>query len=373
MGSSFASASSRDFVERPGVMSSPAVLHSLTRGARRLVVVDLGFLGDTVHLIPPLWDLRLQYPGAEIHVVTTPLGAAVLTLARCVDRVWTVQLGGPKRPALQRLKEQYQLIRSLRQQRFDLAINFTGADRTLILMGLIGARHGMARMPDRWHFWNPLLLQHWVPQPDRRQSVFDQRRAVLAACGIPVEGPPRFDLRISDEARHWATAIPAGALHLSLSASTPLKEWALDRWIELGRRLTAGPRQVRLVVTCGSNDREKSRVREFIEKVGPDQITEVVLPTLDQFAALLGRCRVHIGSDSGPLHLAMALGIPTIALFRNYFGIEEWLPRGPQHQHVAVDCACSGQRQPPCLNRPSADCLAGITPESVLAMLARVS
>ncbi len=354
-------------------MSSTHSLYSMTRDARRLVVVDLGFLGDTVHLIPPLWDLRRHYPGAEIHVVTTRLGAAVLTLVGCVDRVWTVQLGGPKRPALQRLRDQLQLIRALRRQRFDLAINFTGADRTLILMGLVGARHRVARMPDRWHFWNSLLIRHWVPQPDRHQPVFEQRRAVLAACGIPVEGKARFDFSTSDKARQWAALnIPSGAIHLSLSASTPLKEWALDQWIKLGRLLTGGPRPVPLVVTCGIHPREQARVQEFIDGVRSDRVTRVVEPSLDQFAALLSRCRVHVGSDSGPLHLAMALGIPTVSLFRRYFGIEEWLPRGPQHQHVAVDCACSGQRKPPCLGRPSADCLAGITPEMVLAMVARV-
>ena len=305
-------------------MSSTHSLYSMTRDARRLVVVDLGFLGDTVHLIPPLWELRSHYPGAEIHVITTPLGASVLTLVPCVDRVWTVKLGGRRRPAWQRLREQTQLIRSLRKQRFDLAINFTGADRTLILMGLIGARHRVARMPDRWHFWNPLLIRHWVPQPDRQQPVFELRRAVLAAPGIPVEGEARFDLSISDEARQWAEVnIPANAVHLSINTVTPLNEWSLDGRIELDRRLVNGPNPAQIVVTCGSNLREQARVQEFVEKVGSDRVQRMVQPTLHQFAALLVRCRVHVGCDSGPLHLAMALGVPTVALFRRHRGIAE--------------------------------------------------
>ena len=229
-------------------------LYAHTSGARRLLVVDLGFLGDTVHLIPALWELRRHYPAAEIHVVTTPLGAAVLTLTPWIRRVWTIELEKTRRSTWAQLRT----IRALRRAHFDLAVNFTGADRTLILMGLTGARHRVARVPDRWHFWNPWLIRHWIPQPDRQQPVFEQRRIMLAACGLPIDGSARFNLEIPEEATRWAAEqIPAQSIHLSLSASTPIKEWPLERWIELGRQLVIKFPQSSIVVT---SDRKSTRL-----------------------------------------------------------------------------------------------------------------
>jgi hypothetical protein len=77
----------------------------------------------------------------------------------------------------------------------------------------------------------------------------------------------------------------------------------------------------------------------------------VALPpglAIAELAAALSRCRLHVGPDSGVLHLAMALGTPTLALFRDHPEMGEWLPRGPSHRHLSSPCPCVGQAHPPC-------------------------
>src|SRR5215469_5461733 len=96
--------------------SELAHFYSRTREARKVIVVDLGFLGDTIHLIPALWELKSAYQNAGVHVVTTPLGAEVLRLAPCVERVWAVELQREKRS----LGQQWDIIRGLRRERFDV-------------------------------------------------------------------------------------------------------------------------------------------------------------------------------------------------------------------------------------------------------------
>jgi ADP-heptose:LPS heptosyltransferase len=108
-----------------------------TRSARKIVVVDFGFLGDTVHLIPPLRALLQNYPQAELHVVTTPVGAEILKMTPCHE-----SLG---------------LVRQLRAQRFDALFNFSGADRTVYLSAALGVRRKISQTPARWHFYNALL------------------------------------------------------------------------------------------------------------------------------------------------------------------------------------------------------------------------
>ena len=75
-----------------------------------------------------------------------------------------------------------------------------------------------------------------------------------------------------------------------------------------------------------------------------------------QLAALLARCRMHIGADSGALHLAQVLGLKTVSIFRDYDGIGEWLPRGQATRSMVAPCRCVNQKVQPCADaqRPSA-------------------
>jgi heptosyltransferase-3 len=193
---------------------------------------------------------------------------------------------------------------------------------------------------------------------------------VLRASGFLLEAP-RFDLHVPEEALTWAaSAISENAVHLSINASTHLKEWPLRHWIGLVRILSrAYPRQT-WIATCGPTDREQQRLRRFGAALNDERL--LIMPkamAIAQLAALLKRCRLHIGGDSGITHLAMALNIPTFSLFREYAGTREWLPPEKPHRHLTVACACAEQRFPDCLRRSEAACLATIPPQAVAAIL----
>ena len=87
-----------------------ANFYSKTRDARKVIVVDLGFLGDTVHLLPALHELKRNYSRAQLHVVTSTVGCEVLGLATCVDRAWAIEMSPHKRS----LRQQWQVLRALR-------------------------------------------------------------------------------------------------------------------------------------------------------------------------------------------------------------------------------------------------------------------
>jgi ADP-heptose:LPS heptosyltransferase len=130
----------------------------------------------------------------------------------------------------------------------------------------------------------------------------------------------------------------------------------------------------RIIATGSANVREQERLRSLATGVGNDRLT--VLPSgmsIAELAAALQRCRLHVGADSGVLHLAMALGVPTVALFRDYAGTAEWLPRGQPHQHLLAPCPCANSKTQPCAKEARALCLARITPEQVMALLGRTN
>ncbi len=345
--------------------SKPANVYNDTCNARKVIVVDFGFLGDTIHLVPALWEINRHYPQAEVHVLTTPVGKGVLQLVTCVKGTWPVELDPHRRT----LRQQWQTLCALRRERFDLAFNFSGADRTIIWTAMTGARHRVAQAAVREHFWNSWLIPNWAPRQPAGMPVFEQRRQVLAACGL-VLAPPRWDLSLSAEARQKATSlVPQGAIHLSVSASHPLKEWPLENWIALAQRLLAVNPEWRLLATGSPQPREQARLQSLARAVGNERLITCSGLSIAELAAVLQRCRLHVGADSGVLHLAVAVGLPTISLFRDYHDASAWTPTGARHGVFRMPCVCVNQRQQPCANANQAECLAKLEVEQIVTAI----
>jgi ADP-heptose:LPS heptosyltransferase len=340
--------------------------YAQTRAAEKIVVVDLAFLGDTVHLIPALWEIKRHYPQAALHVLTSPVGAEVLQLAPCADHVWPLEIHPDKRT----WREHWQVIRALQREKFDVAFNFNGTDRTTILTGLTGARCRIAHAAGRTHFWNRWLVANWVPKQDPDLPVFEQRRQVLSACGLALESP-RWDLKVPGEARRWAEqTVPEGAVHVSINSNNPLKEWPLSNHAALLKALWAERPALRVVASASAKERERERLRELATIV--DDARLQLLPanlTIAQLAAVLARCKLHVGPDSGVMHLAVALEVPTISFFREQGAYKSWLPIGAAHRVITMPCGCIDHHAAPCEKLGRAECLARIEPEHVAELI----
>jgi ADP-heptose:LPS heptosyltransferase len=183
-----------------------------------------------------------------------------------------------------------------------------------------------------------------------------------------------FGLEVREEDRVWAREhVPAGALHLSINASSHIKEWPLPQWIALAKRCLQEYDSLKIVATAGPAPREQARVREFIGALSKTDSSRVVTfeepCPITRLAAVLERCRGHVGADSGVLHLAVALGIPTLSIFRDYDGLKEWQPRGSRNRSVVCHCRCEANQvwEPGC--REVAQCLAGVSADEVVAEL----
>jgi ADP-heptose:LPS heptosyltransferase len=328
-----------------------------TRAARKIIVVDFGFLGDSVHLVPALWEIKQHYAAAELHTLSAPVGAELLALAPCVDRPWSFPLAAKSPPWW----KHWDILMALRRQGFDATFNFSGSDRSLFTTALIGASWSLGYEAGRRHFWNVWMVSDWVQRGTRELPVYEQRRQVLAAGGFSLQ-PARFDLRVPDEARQWARkTVPENVAHLSINASTPVKEWPLEHWIALARELLATDGQLQLAATASANPREQERLAALAKGVDNKRLVCLADANLARLAAVLQRSRLHIGADSGVLHLAMALGVPTLGMFREHAGLKEWMPIGEQHRHCVAQCRCLTDHRTDCLLAGKASCLAAIS------------
>jgi len=276
-------------------------------------------------------------------------------------------------PAKRTIREQWSLVRRLRRERFDVAFNFSGADRSIFLTALTGAPNRVAYQGGRRHFWNRWLAREWILPASESLPIFEQHRRTLTACGFSVK-PPRFDLRVNDADRAWAAAnAPRGGVHFSLNSANPLKEWPVEHYATLIQSLLREYPTTPMLASASAKPREQSRVQALAAAVADARLT--VLPpglTIGQLAGVLEQNRLHFGPDSGVLHLALALGVPTASLFRDLPGLEKWSPALPGHRRLVAACACAGQRAAPCEAQGRAQCLARISPAQVDVEIAEI-
>jgi ADP-heptose:LPS heptosyltransferase len=346
--------------------SELAHFYSRTRAARKIIVVDLGFLGDTVHLIPALWELKTAYPEATLHVLTTPVGVEVLQLVPCVDKAWGVELQRDKRT----LRQQWEIVRVLRRERFDVVFNFSGADRTLFMTALTGARWRVAYPGGRSHFWNSWLVPNWIPRQDPHGAVFEQRRRMLAECGVPL-GKPRWDLKVDEASNRWASAqVPTATMHISVSAAKATREWPLEHHAVMLRQVWSTHPELAVIATTGAQPRQQERLKELVALVKDDRLRAFSEDlTIPRLAGILRRCCLHLGPDSGVLHLAVALEIPTVSFFREQGAYKSFMPTGPQHRVISMPCHCIDGKDAPCEILGQGECFARIEPARVAKLV----
>ena len=316
--------------------------------------------------MPALWELKDHYPQAELHVVTSPVGVEVLRLAPCVDRAWALEQDPQKRT----LREQWRVIRALRRERFDAAFNFSGSDRSVILTWLTGAQRRVGCPGGRWHFWSRWLIPDWASRQDPDLIIFEQRRQALADCGFRLS-PPRFNLQVDAESAEWAARIvPPMAIHLSVSSSKATREWPLEHHAVFLRAVWGERPDLQILVSASARDREQQRLRALAASVNDQRLQ--VLPAglaISRLAAVLQRCRLHIGPDSGVLHLAVALGVSTISFFRQQGSYKSFMPVGAKHRVISMPCHCVDHRDAPCERLGEAECFRQIEPARVVALV----
>ena len=310
----------------------PSRFFEQTRTAKRVLLLDLGFLGDSIHLLPALWTLRQAYPQAELHVMVAKHVTRVMEVAPWVDRVW----GYPRYPKGPKWYQDLGRIKRLRGAKFDVVINLNGSDRSSILTGLSGARWRLGRVPQDGGpaFW-PLMFTHLVEVPYHTKLISTQRWECLKFAGFPGEKP---GMSIEIPAAMHSVAIAkvggeGGWIHVSPFTTENYKELPEPQLVDLLNRLAQRFGSHRIILSCSGSAREKAKMKALLTQLDftPWRVFPGDLDLLE-LAALVQRAAVHLGGDSGGLHVAWMTGVPTVSWFREYDGRPDWQPEGDRHR-----------------------------------------
>jgi ADP-heptose:LPS heptosyltransferase len=297
-----------------------------TRTARKVMVLDLGFLGDTVHLLPALWVVRQAYPTAELHVAVAAHITSLMDCVPWVNRVW----GYMRYPRHATLHENIQMVARLRREKFDVVINLNGSDRSSWLTFLSGAPERLGRQPDDGGppFWKKMFTAH-VQHPFTEEPVCEQRCRCLAKAGFPFSAP-EFHAQMNPAdlaAADIGTADKGNYFHISPFTTADSKELPPAQLVELIAALAGDFPEKKIVLSCAPVPRELEKMKKLLAGL-PQKPWRVFAGNLKltQLAAVIQHGALHFCGDTGPFHLAVMTNTPTVAWFWPNPGIRQWLP-----------------------------------------------
>jgi ADP-heptose:LPS heptosyltransferase len=310
------------------VLTLPGPLaRAIELGGRDLTVliVRLGAMGDVLRTIPPMRLMRAALPHAAIHWLVEPPWDRLLAGHRDLDGV----LAAPRHEwaaALRRPGSWPPLAASLR--RFgvglrglgaDLAVDFHGNLRSGVLARWSGAPVRLGYAGHEQKEGNRLLSTHRVPSGERRTPRMERNLALVRALGLPDRPLPECELPLvasgRDEARTVVQALPGpeGALAVVSPGASPRQAYKRPPAALLAAACVhLAERALRPLVVWGPG--EQPQARAVVDAAGG--LAFLAPPTgLAALAALLRESRVFLGGDTGPMHLACAVGCPVVAIY----------------------------------------------------------
>lgn len=275
-----------------------------------IVIVKLSAIGDVLHGVPTAVALRRAFPEARIGWAVEGRAADVLAGHEAIDHLFRLPRGWLKSP-----RAILHFRRQLRWFGADVAIDLQGLLKSGIATLLSGARTriGHAHPTAREHAW----LAYTHPVKAGSAHVVERSCDLLAALGIAVPAPafemPRWPVS-RERMEQWVATLrlPAPPVLLNPGAGWASKRWPPERFAALARALHRRHEQPTVLVWGGGEE------RALAERIAADAFgTALLAPetSLQDLGELCRLARLFISGDTGPLHLAAAVGTPCVGLF----------------------------------------------------------
>ncbi len=330
------------------------------REAKAIVVRAPNWIGDAVMATPTLSALRAGRPDAAITVLAKPLIAEALTHHPAVDEIMVDEIPGRHAGPAGRLR----LAAEIRARRFDTALLLTNSFGSALVMALARVACRIGYRTDG----RAMCLTVPIPRPSRvRVHHMTAYYLDLLAPWDLAGSPTDVRLRVTEAERaqagrrlaEWGIGPAEPIVGINPGAAYgSSKRWPAERYAGVARRLTGDG--ARVVLFGAASERQLGDA--IAAGLDPTPVNAMGRTTLREAMALLTWCGHLVTNDSGPMHLAAALGVPVTAIF----GATDPRATGPVGAHAAViqhpvDCAPCRYRECPIDHR----CMTAVTEEEV--------
>jgi heptosyltransferase I len=336
--------------------------------ARRIAIIKPSALGDIVHSLPVLTALRRRFPDAHISWIINRSYEPLLQGHPHLDETLPFDRRILRAGWWRGTRTALAFVGDLRRRRFDLVLDLQGLFRSGVMAAMTGARCRVGLRSAREGA--PLFYSHTVGVPKiGMKHAVDRYWEIAAALGIG-DGPKEFHIPIADSARRWAEAtlrgLPRPWLMLGVGSRWVTKRWLPEHYAALVRQAQAPFGGTAILVGGGGDE---ARLAEEVRAglTGP-ALNLSGRTTMPQLVAVLARADVMVANDTGPLHLAAALGRPVVA---PYTCTKVRLTGPYQSPATAVESRvwCQGSYLKRC---PRMECMAELTPDRLWPVLREV-
>jgi len=310
---------------------------------QNILVVRTDRIGDVVLTTPALSALRRRFPAARITVLIAPSTKDILDENPDIDEILLDDRKGEHTQA----QGFWGLVKTLRQKKFDLAIIFHTKNRTNLACFLAGIPTRIGYKNNKLGF----LLTRQIRDARPEGKLHEARYCLelLKDLGVDANHDLKLIFPLKYHAEKWADKFfgendllgnaPVIAIHPG--ASCVSKRWPPAKFRETIGKLE---KELKAKVILVGGDDTKSIGEEITGSAGGSSIVNLIGRLhLSQLASVLKRCQLLISNDSGPVHVAVAVGTPVISIFgRNQAGLSpvRWKPLGPKDivLHKEVGC-----------------------------------
>ena len=304
----------------------------------KLLVIDFGQLGDVVLSLPALRAIRERFPKTRITVAVGKSSGELIKLSGYADETLMVD-----RVALRdgftplSIVRIFKLVQDIRKGRFDFVIDLHSLSETNLLGFLSGARNRLySRRPGR----SLDFLSNVQPKPPvedaKRKHAIDRYLDVLVPLGIKnANRVPRLPTRSADDRyieqtlRKFKADAGTPLVGLFPGAGHPSRRWPLERFAELAEFLIRND-HVRVIVFAGP---EEDSLVSSIRTMFPATTVLLNRLSISQLASAQARLAAFVSNDTGPMHIASAVGTPVVLLLDKR-APETYLPLGEHHRTI---------------------------------------
>lgn len=341
---------------------------------KRALVIKLRHHGDVLVASPVFSVLKAQAPQVEIDALVYADTAEMLTFHPAISQVLTIDRGWKKLGALGQMQAELALYRALKARGYDLVIHLTEHWRGAWLCRLLKPRWSVGpAIGGRGKRWKASFTHLQSSPRNALRHMVESNLDALRRIGIqPAPDARRMTLlpgplAEASVARHLQAFGLAGGdfIHIHPASRWFFKCWPVEQMAALVERLQAAGHAV--VLTAAPSDDEKAMLAAIQARLAKPAFSLSGQLSLKELAALTAAAKLFIGVDSAPMHIAAAVGTPTVALF-GPSGDKQWGPWGvpfrvvSSTQHSCRPCGIDG-----CGGGKVSDCLASLTVEEVLA------
>lgn len=332
---------------------------TIQNSPRSILLIQLGDIGDVVLFTPCIQALRENYPQAKIVVAVWDKAAELLEDCPWLDHV--ISVTKQSRSLWEEIFFQRDFFRQIRGFHFDVAIDLRTGTRGAIMALFSGAGQRIGFYASDGTLWRNRLfsgLLHNEYSPE--QHVVDYLLSLLEAFGVKVaRRSPSLAVSENKLARietlFRELAVEPGSMLVALQPFSlwHYKELEEGKYISLVHWLIWEQGATVLVTGAAS---EQERAEEIVRNCGKGCYNLAGRTTIAIYAALLKKCHLFIGVDSAGLHIAAAVGTPTVGIYGPSSPVS-WAPRGETHLVVQKEFDCVPCRQKGCEGSEKSKCL----------------